>query len=213
MENPPKLQILHCRRARAPGGASLFSDGIAAALAVAASDPKQFTALTTFPVPYHYHRAGQIYQTIRPTIVKIGLPPYISKIRLASEMPAVSDQEESRNDGDIKQTITAGEISYLNYSPPFQAPLTSLPLPARRPQSVALYHAAVSAFSAKLSSPKSVFKLRLEEGDCAIFDNRRILHARSAFNSSLGDRWLSGAYLDDDVFCSRWCILRKQFTC
>ena len=50
-------------------------------------------------------------------------------------------------------------------------------------------------------------------GDCVLFDNRRVLHARRAFAvSDAGtERWLRGAYIDRDPFVSRAKILRDRF--
>lgn len=44
-----------------------------------------------------------------------------------------------------------------------------------------------------------------------IFDNRRVLHARRAFDATKGERWLKGAYVDDDVFFSRLRVLQERF--
>ena len=44
-----------------------------------------------------------------------------------------------------------------------------------------------------------------------IFDNRRVLHARRAFDATKGERWLKGAYVDDDVFFSRLRVLGERF--
>ena len=44
----------------------------------------------------------------------------------------------------------------------------------------------------------AVYQTRMNEGTCVIFDNWRILHARRAFSG--GERWLRGAYIDNDTF-------------
>jgi len=62
-----------------------------------------------------------------------------------------------------------------------------------------------------LNSPDNVWNYRLQEGDLVIFDNRRTLHAREAFDASAGERWLKGAYLDDDVYRSKLRELRLKF--
>ena len=50
-------------------------------------------------------------------------------------------------------------------------------------------------------------------GECVIFDNRRVLHARKRFEvGDLGkERWLRGAYLDKDPFVSRMRVLGGKF--
>ena len=49
----------------------------------------------------------------------------------------------------------------------------------------------------------------LEPGDLVAFDNRRILHARTAFDTTGGDRHLRGCYLDRDELLSRIRILER----
>ena len=70
---------------------------------------------------------------------------------------------------------------------------------------------AAKHFQELLESQKNLFEYKLREGDCVIFDNRRVLHARRAFDASEGERWLKGAYVDDDVFFSRLRVLQEQF--
>ncbi len=56
-----------------------------------------------------------------------------------------------------------------------------------------------------------MYEYRLNEGECVIFDNRRVLHARKAFDATKGERWLKGAYIDDDVFSSKLRVLEEKF--
>jgi gamma-butyrobetaine dioxygenase len=51
---------------------------------------------------------------------------------------------------------------------------------------------------------------RLEPGDVWVFDNRRVLHARTAFDPSTGRRHLQGCYVDRDELLSRIRILERQ---
>ena len=50
---------------------------------------------------------------------------------------------------------------------------------------------------------------RLEPGDVWVFDNRRVLHARTAFDPTIGRRWLQGCYVDRDELISRLRIVRR----
>ena len=56
---------------------------------------------------------------------------------------------------------------------------------------------------------KMQFSFRLEEGDCVIFDNARILHARTAFDATTGYRHLQGCYVGRDDLRSRLKVLRR----
>jgi gamma-butyrobetaine dioxygenase len=48
-------------------------------------------------------------------------------------------------------------------------------------------------------------------GDLIIFDNRRILHGRTAYDPNSGDRALRGTYLDRDDVLSKIRQLQRQF--
>jgi gamma-butyrobetaine dioxygenase len=39
-----------------------------------------------------------------------------------------------------------------------------------------------------------------------------VLHARRAFDATKGERWLKGAYVDDDVFFSKLRVLEEKLT-
>ena len=54
------------------------------------------------------------------------------------------------------------------------------------------------------------FTFRLDEGDCVLFDNARIIHARSAFDVGTGYRHLQGCYVYRDDFGSRLNVLRRE---
>jgi len=62
-----------------------------------------------------------------------------------------------------------------------------------------------------------VYQYTLKEGDAVIFDNRRVLHARTAFSDKEGEegkegepnRWLKGCYFEADALLDRGRMLRK----
>ena len=58
--------------------------------------------------------------------------------------------------------------------------------------------------------PEMQFSFRFEEGDCVIFDNVRILHARTAFDLTTGYRHLQGCYIGRDDLKSRLTVLRRR---
>ncbi len=65
-------------------------------------------------------------------------------------------------------------ISHINHSPPFQAPL-ALDTPTE-------FYPALNIFSALLNDQKNKYEYTLKEGDAVLFDNRRVLHGRTAFH-------------------------------
>jgi gamma-butyrobetaine dioxygenase len=66
-----------------------------------------------------------------------------------------------------------------------------------RPAQAAAFYAAYRAFAGLLASPAWTRAARLAPGDCAVFDNTRVLHARAGFASD-GRRHLQGCYADLD---------------
>ena len=206
MTNPPRLQLLHCLRASSPGGTSLFSDTLAAANTFRRNvSPSLFSALCTFPVPYHYRNAGQYYRSTRPTIELSTMPLDFDGLDLAYSESGQQRKTEQASDGSDSSDI----IANTNYSPPFQAPFSSAFPSSTTPAEFRAYHEAISQFGALLQRPDAVYEYRLREGELVIFDNRRIVHARTAFKADEGERWLKGAYVDGDVFVSRWRGLNR----
>lgn len=182
--NPPHLQLLHSLRAKAPRGESFFSDSFHAAHQLHASSPFHFRTLCTFPVTYHYHHPTYHYHFNRPTIELFPYPKYSEPTNLA--------------------------IRHVNWSPPFQGPFEAR-IGGENQTALRNYLSASHAFEKLLSAEENLYEYRLEEGECVIFDNRRVLHARRAFDAQKGERWLKGAYVDDDVFFSKLRVLQERF--
>jgi alpha-ketoglutarate-dependent taurine dioxygenase len=180
--NPPHLQLLHSLRARAPRGESFFSDSFNAAHLLS---PGHFRTLCQFPVTYHYHHPNYHYHFTRPTI-----------------------ELHPRNS--YSDPSGAPSISRVNWSPPFQGPFESR-LGGENQTALRNYLAAAHAYEKLLSAEENLYEYRLEEGECVIFDNRRVLHARRAFDAQKGERWLKGAYVDDDVFFSKLRVLQERY--
>ena len=182
--NPPHLQLLHSIRAQAPGGESFFSDSFHAAHQLHSSSAFHFRTLCTFPVTYEYHHTTQHYHHTRPTIELLPYPKYSEPTNLA--------------------------IHHVNWSPPFQGPFEAR-IGGENQAALRNYVSAAHAFDQLLNSEQNLYEYRLNEGECVIFDNRRVLHARKAFDATKGERWLKGAYVDDDVFFSKLRVLNEKF--
>ncbi|MFD0271891.1 TauD/TfdA family dioxygenase [Streptomyces sp. NPDC127106] len=73
------------------------------------------------------------------------------------------------------------------------------------------FYAAYRRFGELLLRSELQLEFRLSPGDCLIFDNTRLLHARTAFAES-GDRHLQGAYADIDGLASTLAVLRRKAT-
>lgn len=102
----------------------------------------------------------------------------------------------------LSQTDSS-RIDYINYSPPFQAPLFIDTPPE-------FYH-ALRRFSELLNTESATYRHTLREGEAVIFDNRRVLHARTRFYGRENaprvegepSRWLKGCYLEADDILDR----------
>jgi gamma-butyrobetaine dioxygenase len=86
-------------------------------------------------------------------------------------------------------------------------------------------YAAYRAWAELLSRPEFLLTLRLAPGDCLVFDNTRVLHARTAFTAPGGapagddpssddpvpaERHLQGCYADLDGLLSTLAVLRRE---
>ena len=64
-------------------------------------------------------------------------------------------------------------------------------------------------FGNLLHDDKFQIKFRLGPGDIFSFNNRRVLHGRTAFDPNSGHRHLQGYYLDRDEILRRLEYLKK----
>ncbi|KAJ6039383.1 uncharacterized protein N7446_005360 [Penicillium canescens] len=103
------------------------------------------------------------------------------------------------------------ELRHVNYSPPFQSALPPSRGNEHDPQAINKLQDALSVFTGLIEQKNATFELKLNPGECAIFDNRRIVHARRQFDSTGGSRWLAGAYVDTDALLSCFAVAQKKF--
>ncbi|KAJ5233107.1 hypothetical protein N7468_006063 [Penicillium chermesinum] len=82
------------------------------------------------------------------------------------------------------------------------------PLPTNPGKKWGLRMKALKQFEEFMAEETAMFELKLNPGECVIFNNRRIAHARRQFNTATGSRWLAGAYVDTDAV--RSCIAVSQ---
>lgn len=71
------------------------------------------------------------------------------------------------------------------------------------------FYAAYRAFAQILVRPELLLTFRLAPGDCMVFDNTRVLHARTGF-AATGSRHLQGGYADLDGVSSTLSVLRRR---
>ncbi|GAA6063339.1 hypothetical protein JCM10212_003925 [Sporobolomyces blumeae] len=216
--HPPRYQFLHSLlNSQIVGGTSYFVDSYAVARHLYETNRSTFETLSRHDVQFEYKNGANWTRWKRPTF----------------ELRPGSDSH----------------LDAVNYSPPFQG---NLPLSRFRRSSpstlpalsttttisddaadLAELHEALSTFSSLVDDPTSRFRFshQLEPGQVVLFDNRRVLHARTAFDFVAADdvanpssrspdegddargergRWLKGAYMDGDEVWSRWRVLKEQ---
>ena len=163
---------------------SIYVDALRIAEKLYTKSPSAFHVLARVPVPYHYINDGHHLHHSHPIV---SLSPFPSS----------------------KHQAAPPAIDYINYSPPFQAPL-----PIDTPDE---FYEALKQFSDLLEEDR--YEYMLKEGDAVIFDNRRVLHARTEFreteNTVEGEphRWLKGCYLEaDDVLDQRRILSERAET-
>lgn len=93
-----------------------------------------------------------------------------------------------------------GDIHEVKYSPHlashFNLPADVMPA----------YYRAYRAFMTLVQSAEFTKTIKLNAGDLVAFDNRRVMHGRTSFDPSTGNRHLRGCYVDRGEVLSR---LRK----
>ncbi|KAL4786244.1 hypothetical protein BJX76DRAFT_321860 [Aspergillus varians] len=181
MREPPAFQFLHCLRNSCDGGESLFADAFHVAETMYKDERHNFDTLTQTNLKYEYLHEDSIYSRSRP-VFETGTP------------------------------TTAGSLlRAVNYSPPFQGPQVDMEGTENASiERQKLELEALKSFANRLESEEEMFELKLKPGECVIFENRRIVHARRQFNTAFGERWLAGAYLDEDVVLSRFRVQQNK---
>lgn len=82
-------------------------------------------------------------------------------------------------------------------------------VPVGAPEAVAEWYDAYFELLALLEQPEAQVAFRLDPGDVVVFDNLRVLHARTAFSGE-GARRLQGCYADRDALLSTLAVLERQ---
>ncbi len=69
---------------------------------------------------------------------------------------------------------------------------------------------ALRAFAIELYADDLVYSRKLQSGECHVFDNHRVLHARSAFDPSSGPRRLQNCSVDREEFHNSFRMLAER---
>lgn len=77
------------------------------------------------------------------------------------------------------------------------------------PEQTLAYYRAYRAFMAATRDPAYAIRLKTAPGDLVGFNNRRVMHGRTAFDPNTGRRHLRGCYVDWGDLMSRLRVLRR----
>lgn len=222
MEQPPHLQFLHCIRSSAVGGASLFTDSFKAVTELLHSDESAFSELERRLITFHYdHIESHYYQQSRPLIELAPLS--FGSTNFSTFKSFRSFATRNRVDPRLREMFKLEDyLEAVSWAPQFQAPFQTANshlyarwqnLTTQVEDHVRTWHQAARKFNDIIHKEENIHERMMKPGECVLFDNRRILHARKAFEvADAGkERWLRGAYLDKDPFMSRLSVLANRF--
>lgn len=151
-------------------------------MAVSQLDPKHIWQLSNSKIGYQYNNAGEHYYFEHPII---------------EAQNYFSEQWGTR------------VLKHVNYSPPFQADhLSTL---SHQASFFPKLLDSLKKFADRVEDPDNLYEYKMQGGECVIFNNRRVLHGRREFDAAHGERWLKGAYVDTDVFMSRFRVLNEKY--
>ncbi|KAL9931291.1 hypothetical protein V8E36_009801 [Tilletia maclaganii] len=229
---PPRFQFLHMLRNKVKGGESIFVDSFAVAEMVWKQDPEAWRILAETPVEFHYENDGRHYRFTHPTFVRASRSTGLD----GAPLPSIFDAGEQPLGDPMPRLAT------VSYSPPFQAPIPLHPPHLRAnggshqaatslsPTQRAAFFSALDLFARLSLTDEVLYEHRMQEGECVIFDNRRVLHSRRGFFEEGNEdedktvagaaqvqdedakykRWLKGCYVDGDAIWSSYRALRTQ---
>ena len=177
----PTVQLLHCLTSAAEGGDSALVDGFTAASLLREEDPAAFAVLAGSPVTFAYRDATA---ELRATTPMIALDP--------------------------RGRITQVRFNNRSMQPlPLRAGADSRDAQGYPAPAADAFYRAYRGFAEILLRSELLLTFRLNPGDCLVFDNTRILHARTAFTAA-GHRHLQGCYADLDGVASALAVIRRE---
>lgn len=84
-----------------------------------------------------------------------------------------------------------GKLEEVYYRPFYLPPLGYR-------EDIKLFYLALDKFTTILNSSENKFLIKMVDGNLFILHNRRVLHGRSAYEPTVGSRFLQGCYMDCD---------------
>ena len=116
----------------------------------------------------------------------------------------VTEDRHIANRGCVIEVDEDGDVIGTRLHPALLGPVDI------EPALQAQFYRAHRAFLEIATSNEMQYRFRLNTGDCQVFDNTRIMHARSEFDPNSGYRHLQGCYVCRDDLQSRLEVLRRK---
>lgn len=170
--------MLHIIYFNGTGGESSLVDGFKLAEVISEENPYHYEILSKVPLKYHYKdKKHQYYSSFTPFII------------------------------DAK----SGEVSQVHFNNCDRSPVDASSLKALRSinptGSVTDIYGAIQTFISTMRMNQYQYRFRLEPGKALIFNNHRVLHARTAFTNQ---RRMCGGYVNKEDWKSRVIVTRDK---
>lgn len=190
VDTPPAYQLLHAiEHCSGPNECHVYNqfvDGFAVAEALCQKHPEYFQILSQTVLRWENNGGdgGSVLVRYAPML------------------------EVEDNANSAKTTTACPPVKAINFSAKSGGYAPALPTKA----AMELFYRAKRTFSQMLHDDETfAIRVQLFPGALVMFDNRRILHARSEIAESDGDRWLQGCYVNRDGILFRYERLRRKF--
>ena len=229
--NPvPSIQILHCLKNECDGGLTGLVDGFMAAEKIRQlcgqevtdnidksipNTKNYFHLLSNYFVPYEYH--NRAYDVMKDDdIINMernlnGGPPEQNNLQYVyNQQSAYLRHRQPIIELDDRGKVIA--VAFNNRS------ASAFDFPSSLGEENSLmtdFYAAYRKFAQVIFDEKMQFNIKMQPGDAIIFDNRRVLHARTsfsynAFGKESSPRHLQGCYSDKDAVFSKYLLMMEE---
>lgn len=172
--------MLHVIHFKGTGGESILVDGFKLADVIRDESPNHYHILSTVPFEYHYTDKNNKY--------------------LSSFIPFTLDPE-------------SGKVAQVHFNNCDRLPISASTIRAldkvKPGGSIADIYGAIKTFTRAMREEKHQYRFRLEPGRAVIFDNHRILHARTSFTMK---RRMCGGYINREDWKSTVMVNRLRNT-
>lgn len=131
---------------------------------------------------------------------------YPDYFELLAKTPVHFYLKDNKNIFESIKTIieldSSGQINCIRYSNHSSQPFNV------HPEKMYEFYAAYQQFGRMREHQKYQLKIKMNQGDLYMIDNTRILHGRSEYSATEGERNIHGCFLEKDQIISNWKIER-----